>query len=1422
MGLMMVVHGPLQKSIESRMDRLKTLLVAELEKTFQRRLSYDSISPSIFRNIDVRNLRVWSDSADLPLVSIRRLRVHYNIFALFAGNPEDAVREIILENGSVTIDTLADADILRRMGIVEKEEDRTLPGDEIPRIRITGRNMQIMVRSGENEIFAEKVFFQLLPEKTGYDIRLKTVLSYSNLRPGHFLEGGGAVVDARGRLSYSLDRADAAVAFSMLSTNLFDLKKQTFHISFTDQGIRMRKIQDRAPLDFSLSYNFAESIVSAEFLSSRFRPSTLVTMKDGLSYLNDWLSAVVSSRGSLTYDTVSRSIRYKADFDGSVRNDVITQETRFAGALEGTESSMEFQPVTVSGRYGTARFAGNLSLENFLPEGFLKISDLTLPGPEPISGTVQITREESGIMVSGSRIAWGGSEFHHLRSRLAFSARGIHLNARLSFDEDDRSEALIVMLLPLKTGEENLMHVRLTDAPVSGFLAPVRNFLPGNYTIPGYLQKSGLRISGAFFGETDFHELSLKVPDFMVYQETLPENRISLKGSYDSGSMDIRDWSFFWNGYYGKGRTAGKILPGGKISFESALSIIDIPYSFSGVLDPAGHLHIDGKYGVAAELVFPGGGGIQGTVALDSFPVPFLRDSMEVSGIAKVRYRNMDSWNLDTEDLRIAKFAPLPHIEAGIVLSASAGPKTVTIRKISYTDSFSELIGNARIDYELKPLRVNTELSLEGRETPENYSLELLYSNSSFSGELVFQELPAERLVARDLSGKASGRISFSGLPSDPEFRITAGLRGGTIKNDPVNLELSGGMDGRIIEITSLSGQYRGFNLREARAVYVKDGGKFNLDALLETPGTGSNTAWVIDGDLVARLAETPTFPEKILRAEIAGKLNVSTVSTAVDARFRTWSFDFRKSGNSAGIVGGPDNSFQASISETGDFTVSAKAPLPVSFEAEGRFRENNIEANINRISFHAEDFARLLDFNFIKFPQGHATGNLRISGPLRDPDFFGTVTVTQAVARLALIPDQLGPFQGNLIFREKEFTLQTTKIPVGKGAAEVSGTFQINHWVPHIFSLDIDTSISRGVRIAYNFGGVIVDGSGQGKIRIEGDPQRISVKGNVHATNAVVTLGEFKHKDNVSRSRGPALIVDLQFETGKSVEFYWPTAEFPILQTYASLGQKLALQVDGDTHDFRLVGDIQLRGGEIFYFDRRFFIREGSIRFNERQGSFDPFLSVRAEIRESTVAGLTRIYLVADNTRLSQFSPRFESDGGLTDLEIMAILGRNVFGGGASESIGLSTALLFSSDILTQIGVVKNFEKEMRMRLGVDLFSVRTHLVQNLLQEVIGPETDIRTRTEVPSFGRYLDRTSVFLGKYIGSDLFLELLLQFRAEDPLSGTSREFGGVNIDSEIILEWKTPLFLLEWSFLPKNPDELFIFDNKFTFRWKFSY
>ena len=71
-----------------------------------------------------------------------------------------------------------------------------------------------------------------------------------------------------------------------------------------------------------------------------------------------------------------------------------------------------------------------------------------------------------------------------------------------------------------------------------------------------------------------------------------------------------------------------------------------------------------------------------------------------------------------------------------------------------------------------------------------------------------------------------------------------------------------------------------------------------------------------------------------------------------------------------------------------------------------------------------------------------------------------------------------------------------------------------------------------------------------------------------------------------------------LDVQLGHKAEFRWPTADFPILRALVPTEAPLTLTVNGNTGDFSMKGDVKMRGGEVFYIKRSFYIREGSINF--------------------------------------------------------------------------------------------------------------------------------------------------------------------------------------------------------------------------------
>ncbi|HEB10800.1 MAG TPA: hypothetical protein ENI06_06265, partial [Spirochaetales bacterium] len=420
-----------------------------------------------------------------------------------------------------------------------------------------------------------------------------------------------------------------------------------------------------------------------------------------------------------------------------------------------------------------------------------------------------------------------------------------------------------------------------------------------------------------------------------------------------------------------------------------------------------------------------------------------------------------------------------------------------------------------------------------------------------------------------------------------------------------------------------------------------------------------------------------------------------------------------------------------------------------------------------------------------------------------------------------ALSPSVTDKTSGLLVFRGKSFTLEPVSTKAGSALVSAEGIFYIDHWLPNAFELSFDVSgrafddprlkTPPGLWIKYRFGPVLTDGFARGRLDLHVSPQTIRLQGDILLDSCRIAIDQSRTEEAVEIP----ISVDLNLKTGKRVEFFWPSINFPVIRTYAKQGHIMTVSTDQETNSFSLSGKIDIRGGEIFYFDRSFYLKEGNISFVESYEEFDPRIKALAEIRERDENNEEiKIYLQVDN-RLSQFSPRFFSEPSRPDTEILSLIGGSLANRFQESGFGVS-AVYLTSDVVSQFGILRPFERAVREVLKLDLFTIRTQLVQNvLIDKILGEKT-------IGNVVNPLDNTTLSLGKYLGTDLFLEMVVRFQAANVTESGLYTESRVQTEGEINFEWATPFFLLEWSFAPKHPEDLFLTDNSLGLRWSYSY
>jgi len=248
----------------------------------------------------------------------------------------------------------------------------------------------------------------------------------------------------------------------------------------------------------------------------------------------------------------------------------------------------------------------------------------------------------------------------------------------------------------------------------------------------------------------------------------------------------------------------------------------------------------------------------------------------------------------------------------------------------------------------------------------------------------------------------------------------------------------------------------------------------------------------------------------------------------------------------------------------------------------------------------------------------------------------------------------------------------------------------------------------------------------------------------------------------------------------------------------------------------------VVVKGGEIFYFRRNFYLQDGILVFNENQDRFDPILNARAVIREVDENGeLVRIYLVADNMSLLNFNPRFESEPFKSNQDIMALLGGNLFDSQDNNEL-LNNAIMLTSDVVSQFGFFQNLQDSVMKNLRLDMFSLRSQIVPNLIRDKFLPDEQRQYMNDA-SLAKYLDNTTLFIGKYFGNNFFLQGIIQMDYYGSSIDNLYFYPKFNIDTEVTLEWKSPVALIELSLYPDflDPSDPLI-TSSLSLSWSFSY
>lgn len=510
-----------------------------------------------------------------------------------------------------------------------------------------------------------------------------------------------------------------------------------------------------------------------------------------------------------------------------------------------------------------------------------------------------------------------------------------------------------------------------------------------------------------------------------------------------------------------------------------------------------------------------------------------------------------------------------------------------------------------------------------------------------------------------------------------------------------------------------------------------------------------------------------------------------------------------------------------------------------LSFNAKG-FLGDQVEIYVSDISVPIAILNQFLNSPFAHILSGTMKGEVLVTGPLNGVSLYGLLTVQKTELDIFYFPDQVYTLSNlNVILHDHDIFVATTPIAGhnSKTGKFFKGTFTLNVGLSssgleslecEINTLDDDmffwfpTLLGAGDELD-------VGGDVKGLITLWVRNGSFGIDLDILARDFVVDF-ELPEMPEWFYDYTVYCSINLNMKTGSNFEFFYPTRDNSFINFTLSENQQVELAYDSYSKKLVLNGVMEFKSGRISYLNNDFIITEGSLGLvssNEKYGSggLEIDLDLRARLREYVDGEKYEIYLILQDANLNNITPRFESLPNLSENEIINILGQSILPANATEvsASSIASVAVAATDAFRNLGIIESNEnfsivKSVRESLGLDVFSIRSNILGNVIAQALPGDSSSRKTLSLVS--RYLDGTSVYVGKYINDTFFARMTVLLKSEGKNRSTSGHFlsEDLNLDMEFSFDWENPVGSFS---VFTSPEELSVFNILDTIGFSFT-
>lgn len=1284
----------------------------------------------------------------------------------------------------------------------------------------------------------------------------------------------------------AIDGSTALFRLRDVSAGAVSMKAVNLLTHYADAVVTVQTIQTPLPLKAKCTIDAKEKHLDATVQTAKLPIRRVFSPRKG-GRLDAAYDTVITMDSEVALDFDAKDTSVKAVVYHSAGSFTLPKRLTKSGdiqtdySLMGDENEVRIGRLKVRGAKCSADGEMTYAFRQMQLVGTLNVNRVTLPNGTDVSAQLlfdKLERTAAGKEQKGAAIFSPKVTLRSDDAVASLNAVGIRVMSRgksvdfsaeaydYSHAEEGGGEGSIYAsgsyLIDAKKGQNGQGNSLLASVTVGQYyldsLVALQSAVAGR-------QARSLRIGGApvmeklhdfmFAGEAyisvDKNGAAYNVP-YAIALNTKKENEavyLSLDGSNDIINVSQFDVAY---GKHGANITAhierARDIGGAFFTLEaisssggaySADSVTAVPYRFSGSVSGTRNerlITVSDDYGSMLQAVLHEED-VEGNLVMSSFPVRAGKGMLSVSTQTGFAWNKEDGIAINvTRFETVSTSKETGGIAPRFALSGEITKYGAFFDKLSYTDAFSALDGSATAFLNMNSGifdSAKAQFNLSSPLSGESVAFDLDITNPDalpvtvenakerfyFNLSAALKSFALSRFVKEKSENNAlTATLDATGTFTNPYINVNISRASLMFASVPIVASGNASVIDKVITVADTKLSYGQINITDV-------GADFSLDTF--TGGAQAMLDIGVDKTLFSMpmtfsVQDADVSPVTHLPLSFTASMETSGATGTFINEPLPFSLTVMRTENEVALFSSDNLGISGYLIDGGEVNITSMSDF-LGFRISGKNDWENLDFNISDLNIDVASIVSRFNNNKFAMYKGVLTGGIHVGGIRSDPDFDGVLAVENAdFSLLKVVPYHI---TGNLIPLSAEHSqIDIPEVELFESGKSVycSGKIMFDRWMFDNLELYVRTPPGERAPALLDVEAATIEGDAAIDLVVGIDRNKnMDVTGsvNVENTRASVRATQVMNLSEVAKSEILNRRINIDVTMGTHVNV---TID-PLLRALITPGSLVNFQMDEEADTFSIKGDVGIKSGDIAWFNRSFYLKDGTIRFNDNEDNFDPVVTIRAETRDKDDEGRdVKIMMTASNQPISRFSPRFSSVPVKSEAELRAMLGQIAVTNGEAAS----DVMLSMGDFAVAATVGRAVENSIRDLFNFDIFSIRTSALQNLIKTSIQSGT---VNTEEGggkvTYGNLLDNSTVYIGKYIGSVVYLDAMLHISYDEHKKDDIGTKDGISFQPEVGFELDAPFAGIRWSMAPDidaMKQNMFMPITSVTLSWGFSF